>query len=54
MPQVVLVAVVAEGAQVVVVALGALPPDAEDGLLPARVAHGPVMLDARGGGIQDP
>lgn len=46
MPQLVLVSVVAHGAEVVVGTLGTLPADAEDGLLPAGVAHGALVLDA--------
>lgn len=41
----VLVSMVTGGAEVVVRALGALPADADDGLLPAGVAHGAVVLD---------
>lgn len=33
------------GTEVVVGALGAFPADADDGLLPAGVAHGAVVLD---------
>lgn len=33
------------GAEVIVGALGAFPADADDGLLPARVTHGAVVLD---------
>ena len=41
---VVLVAVVAHRAQVIVAALGTLPSDAKDGLLPASVTHGALVL----------
>lgn len=41
---VVLVTVVAHRAQVIVAALSTLPTDAKDGLLPAGVTHGALML----------
>ena len=41
-----LVAVVAHRAEVVVGAVGALPADTEDGLLPARVAYGALVFGA--------
>uniref|UniRef100_A0A6B0UQ71 Uncharacterized protein n=1 Tax=Ixodes ricinus TaxID=34613 RepID=A0A6B0UQ71_IXORI len=53
MPQLVLVSVVAHGAEVVVGTLGALPADAEDGLLPAGVAHGALVLDACRSAVDD-
>lgn len=45
-PHAVLVRMVALGAQLEVAALEALPPDAVDRLLAARVAHRPFVLDA--------
>lgn len=49
----VLVAMVADGAQVVVDALGALPANAEDRLLAAGVAHGALVFDASGSTVQN-
>ena len=48
-----LLAVVTHGTEVVVVALGALPPDAKDGRLPAKVAHGAFVFDTRRGTVDD-
>ncbi len=53
MPNVVLLSVVAHGTQVVVATLGALPPNAEDGRLSAKVAHGPFVFDASWSAVDD-
>lgn len=47
MPQVMLVGVITNGAEVVVIAFGAFPPDPEDWLLSARITHSTVMLNSR-------
>lgn len=52
MTKLVLISVVADGAQVVVSAFGAFPADAEDGLLAAGVTHGSLVLDSRGGAVE--
>lgn len=44
--QVVLVAMVTGGAEVIVGALCTFPSDANDGLLPTGVTHGAIMLDS--------
>lgn len=41
------------GAEVIVGALGTFPADADDGLLPAGVTHGAVMLDTYNKETQD-
>lgn len=48
-PEMVFVPVVADRAQVVVGALGTLPPDPEDRLLTTRVAHRTVVFHTGGG-----
>ena len=48
-PEMVFVPVVADRAQVVVGALGTLPPDSEDRLLTTRVAHRTVVFHTGGG-----
>jgi len=53
MPQVMLISMVTDGAQIVVDALGALPTDAEDRLLAASVAHGALVFHASGSTVQD-
>lgn len=54
MSQMVLVAVITDGAEVIVGALGTLPPYAENGLLPASVTHCPVVPGSGRGRIPYP
>lgn len=48
-----LIGVITDRTQVVIIALSALPPDAVDRLLPARIAHRAVMFNARRCTVQD-
>lgn len=49
--QLVLVSVVAHGAEVVIAAFGAFPADSEDGLLATSVAHGAFVFDTSWGTV---
>lgn len=54
MPQVVLVRVIADRAEIVIIALCALPSDAIDRLLSARITHRSIVFDASRCTIQNP
>lgn len=54
MTEVVLVSVVADGAEIVIGTLCALPSHAEDRLLATSVAHGALVFDASRSRVQDP